>query len=133
MPAVSVLQAVVRPSRSEYSSSLSRCFRQPSIAYARIFRMSGPRVSRSANRPWLLRSVAASCWPALRRRVAPLSVRVSNSSLCPCRYVHTPSQVADYNDARNAVRLLVNALSRDGESSALADIGVQTLGPFEDN
>ena len=51
----------------------------------------------------------------------------------PCRYVHTPSQVADYNDARNAVRLLVNALSRDGESSALADIGVQTLGPFEDN
>ena len=31
----------------------------------------------------------------------------------PCRYVHTPSQVADCNDARNAVRLLVNALSSD--------------------
>ena len=29
----------------------------------------------------------------------------------PCRYVHTPSQVADCNDARNAVRLLVSALS----------------------
>ena len=29
----------------------------------------------------------------------------------PCRYVHTPSQVADFNDARNAVRLLVSALS----------------------
>ncbi len=29
----------------------------------------------------------------------------------PCRYVHTPSQVADYNDACGAVRLLVNALS----------------------
>ena len=29
----------------------------------------------------------------------------------PCRYVHTPSQVADYNDALGAVRLLVNALS----------------------
>ncbi len=31
----------------------------------------------------------------------------------PCRYVHTPSQVADCNDARNAVRLLVNALSSE--------------------
>jgi len=29
----------------------------------------------------------------------------------PCRYVHTPSQVADYNDALGAVRLLVSALS----------------------
>lgn len=29
----------------------------------------------------------------------------------PCRYVHTPSQIADIEDARNAVRLLVNTLS----------------------
>ena len=43
----------------------------------------------------------------------------------PCRYVHTPSQVADYNDARNAVRLLVNALSDD--PPILAGIGGQTL------
>ena len=43
----------------------------------------------------------------------------------PCRYVHTPSQVADYNDARNAVRLLVNALSDD--PAILAGIGGQTL------
>ena len=45
----------------------------------------------------------------------------------PCRYVHTPSQVADYNDARNAVRLLVNALSDD--PAILAGIGGQTLEP----
>ena len=43
----------------------------------------------------------------------------------PCRYVHTPSQVADYNDARNAVRLLINALSDD--PAILAGIGGQTL------
>ena len=43
----------------------------------------------------------------------------------PCRYVHTPSQVADYNDARNAVRLLVHALSDD--AAILAGIGGQTL------
>ena len=43
----------------------------------------------------------------------------------PCRYVHTPSQVADYNDARNAVCLLVNALSDD--PAILAGIGGQTL------
>ncbi len=43
----------------------------------------------------------------------------------PCRYVHTPSQVADFNDARNAVRLLVNALSDD--PAILAGIGGQTL------
>ena len=45
----------------------------------------------------------------------------------PCRYVHTPSEVADYNDARNAVRLLVNALSDD--PAILAGIGGQTLEP----
>ena len=43
----------------------------------------------------------------------------------PCRYVHTPSQVADYNDARNAVRLLINALSDD--PAILAGIAGQTL------
>ncbi|MXY93514.1 MAG: M42 family metallopeptidase [Caldilineaceae bacterium SB0664_bin_27] len=45
------------------------------------------------------------------------AVQVSRSGVpagaisIPCRYVHTPSQVADYNDACGAVRLLVNALS----------------------
>ncbi len=37
----------------------------------------------------------------------------------PCRYIHTPSQVIDYNDVRNAVRLLVNALSGTGDSADL--------------
>ncbi len=45
----------------------------------------------------------------------------------PCRYIHTPSQVADYNDARNAVSLLVHLLG-DGPA-ILSDIGGQTLGP----
>ena len=45
----------------------------------------------------------------------------------PCRYVHTPSQVADYNDAGNAVRLLVNALSSD--PAILAGISGQRLEP----
>ncbi len=31
----------------------------------------------------------------------------------PCRYVHTPSQMADYNDACGAVRLLVSALGEE--------------------
>ena len=30
----------------------------------------------------------------------------------PCRYVHTPSEMVDYNDVLNAVRLLVALLSR---------------------
>ena len=30
----------------------------------------------------------------------------------PCRYVHTPSEMVDYNDVTNAVRLLVAALSK---------------------
>jgi endoglucanase len=30
----------------------------------------------------------------------------------PCRYVHTPSEMVDYNDVRNAVRLLVAVLSK---------------------
>jgi endoglucanase len=30
----------------------------------------------------------------------------------PCRYVHTPSEMVDYNDLENAVRLLVALLSK---------------------
>jgi endoglucanase len=30
----------------------------------------------------------------------------------PCRYVHTPSEMVDYNDMANAVRLLVALLSK---------------------
>ena len=45
----------------------------------------------------------------------------------PCRYIHTPSQVADYNDARNAVSLLVHLLGDD--PAILSDIGGQTLDP----
>lgn len=30
----------------------------------------------------------------------------------PCRYVHTPSEMVDYNDVTNAVKLLVAALSK---------------------
>ncbi len=29
----------------------------------------------------------------------------------PCRYVHTPSEMVDYNDVENAVKLLVAILS----------------------
>jgi endoglucanase len=29
----------------------------------------------------------------------------------PCRYVHTPSEMVDYNDVENAVKLLVMILS----------------------
>ncbi|MCC6148251.1 MAG: M42 family metallopeptidase [Anaerolineaceae bacterium] len=29
----------------------------------------------------------------------------------PCRYVHSPSEMVDYNDVQNAVKLLVNVLS----------------------
>ena len=38
----------------------------------------------------------------------------------PCRYVHTPSEMVDYNDVTNAVKLLVAALSKPielGEST----------------
>jgi tetrahedral aminopeptidase len=30
----------------------------------------------------------------------------------PCRYVHTPSEMVDYNDLENAVSLLVALLSK---------------------
>ena len=43
----------------------------------------------------------------------------------PCRYIHTPSQVADYNDARNAVSLLVHLLRDD--PAILADMGGRTV------
>lgn len=45
----------------------------------------------------------------------------------PCRYIHTPSQVADFNDAHNAVSLLVHLLRDD--PAILSDIGGQTLDP----
>lgn len=45
----------------------------------------------------------------------------------PCRYVHTPSQVADCEDARNAVSLLVGALS--DQPAELSALGAQTLEP----
>jgi tetrahedral aminopeptidase len=30
----------------------------------------------------------------------------------PCRYVHSPSEMVDYNDVQNAVRLLIELLSK---------------------
>lgn len=36
----------------------------------------------------------------------------------PCRYVHTPSEMVDYEDVRNAVSLLLAALSRDVERNS---------------
>lgn len=29
----------------------------------------------------------------------------------PCRYIHSPSEMVDYNDVQNAVRLLVELIS----------------------
>ena len=33
----------------------------------------------------------------------------------PCRYIHSPSEMVDYNDVQNAVRLLVALLSQPVE------------------
>ena len=33
----------------------------------------------------------------------------------PCRYVHSPSEMVDYNDVQNAVKLIVNLLSKPVE------------------
>jgi endoglucanase len=33
----------------------------------------------------------------------------------PCRYVHSPSEMVDYNDVQNAVRLLVELVSHPVE------------------
>lgn len=61
------------------------------------------------------------------------AVQVSRSGVpagtisIPCRYIHTPSQVADYNDAGNAVSLLAHLLRAD--SAILSDIGGRTLDP----
>jgi endoglucanase len=80
--------------------------------------LSDPRViewmvaaAKKAKLPYQLEILEGGTTDARAIQLARAGVPVGCLSI-PCRYVHTPSEMVDYNDVRNGVALLVELLSR---------------------
>lgn len=68
--------------------------------------------AKANNVPYQLEVLELGTTDAAAVQVTRAGVPAGTVSI-PCRYVHTPSQVADLNDARQAVTLLVHALGSE--------------------
>jgi len=80
--------------------------------------LSDPRVvdwmvkgAEKARLPYQLEVLEAGTTDARAIQVTRGGVPVGCLSI-PCRYVHSPSEMVDYNDVQNSVRLLVELLSK---------------------
>ena len=80
--------------------------------------ISDPRLVRfmadtaeKAGLPYQLEVLEGGTTDARAMQVTRAGVPVSCVSI-PCRYIHSPSEMVDYNDVQNAVKLLVELLSR---------------------
>jgi endoglucanase len=70
------------------------------------------RVAQKAHIPYQFEVLESGSTDARSIQIARAGVPSGCLSV-PCRYVHTPSEMVDYSDVQNAVRLLLELL--DGE------------------
>jgi len=64
-----------------------------------------------AGLPYQMEVLEAGSTDAAAIQLARAGVPAGCMSI-PCRYIHSPSEMVDYNDVQNGVRLLVELLSK---------------------
>jgi endoglucanase len=69
------------------------------------------RTAEKANLPYQLEVLEAGTTDAKATQVTRAGVPAGCVSI-PCRYVHSPSEMVDYRDVQNAVRLLLALISQ---------------------
>jgi tetrahedral aminopeptidase len=67
------------------------------------------RTADQAHIPYQLEVLEGGTTDARAMQVSRAGVPVGCLSI-PCRYIHSPSEMVDYNDVQNAVKLLVELL-----------------------
>lgn len=67
------------------------------------------RTAEGANLPYQLEVLEGGTTDARAMQVSRAGVPVGCLSI-PCRYIHSPSEMVDYNDVQNAVKLMVELL-----------------------